>query len=109
MVEHWRLAQTVLNSASCFKIDSKTSVDDVAPRLKDNCEYLRGISSTRNSGEARMHPRDVLIWLGWRFAFGIGGTLSLIVIFFRRWIPESPRWFNGSWSQRRGRTNLRRL
>src|SRR5207249_8160259 len=24
--------------------------------------------------------------------FGIGATLGLIVIFFRRWIPESPRW-----------------
>ncbi|HEX4629850.1 MAG TPA: MFS transporter [Chthoniobacterales bacterium] len=32
------------------------------------------------------------IWLGWRLAFGIGATLGLIVIFFRRWIPESPRW-----------------
>jgi MFS family permease len=29
---------------------------------------------------------------GWRIAFGIGATLGLIVIFFRRWIPESPRW-----------------
>ena len=32
------------------------------------------------------------IWLGWRCAFAIGATLGLIVIFFRRWIPESPRW-----------------
>jgi MFS family permease len=32
------------------------------------------------------------IWLGWRCAFGIGATLGLAVIFFRRWIPESPRW-----------------
>jgi MFS family permease len=39
-----------------------------------------------------LDPRRVPIWLGWRFAFGIGATLGLIVIFFRRWIPESPRW-----------------
>lgn len=39
-----------------------------------------------------LNPRYVPIWLGWRFAFGIGATLGLIVIFFRRWIPESPRW-----------------
>src|ERR1700730_13466290 len=32
------------------------------------------------------------IWLGWRFAFGIGAALGLVVIFLRRWIPESPRW-----------------
>jgi MFS family permease len=39
-----------------------------------------------------LNPRWVPTWLGWRFAFGIGATLGLIVIFFRRWIPESPRW-----------------
>ena len=39
-----------------------------------------------------LDPRRLPIWLGWRFAFGIGATLGLIVIFFRRWIPESPRW-----------------
>jgi len=32
------------------------------------------------------------IWLGWRFAFGIGAMLGLVVIFFHRWISESPRW-----------------
>jgi len=39
-----------------------------------------------------LDPRRLPVWLGWRFAFGIGATLGLIVIFFRRWIPESPRW-----------------
>jgi MFS family permease len=39
-----------------------------------------------------LDPRRFPIWLGWRFAFGIGAALGLIVIFFRRWIPESPRW-----------------
>jgi len=39
-----------------------------------------------------LNPNYVPIWLGWRFAFAIGATLGLIVIFFRRWIPESPRW-----------------
>jgi MFS family permease len=29
---------------------------------------------------------------GWRLAFIIGGTLALIVIYIRRYIPESPRW-----------------
>jgi MFS family permease len=39
-----------------------------------------------------LDPRNVPIWLGWRCGFGIGATLGLVVIFFRRWIPESPRW-----------------
>ena len=29
---------------------------------------------------------------GWRLAFIIGGVLALIIIFVRRFIPESPRW-----------------
>ena len=29
---------------------------------------------------------------GWRVAFGIGALLGLIVLFFRRTLPESPRW-----------------
>src|SRR5437660_4472286 len=39
-----------------------------------------------------LDPRRLPVWLGWRCAFGIGATLGLVVIFFRRWIPESPRW-----------------
>jgi MFS family permease len=39
-----------------------------------------------------LNPKYVPIWLGWRCAFAIGATLGLFVIFFRRWIPESPRW-----------------
>jgi MFS family permease len=30
--------------------------------------------------------------LGWRLAFGIGGSLGLFIIFLRRFVPESPRW-----------------
>src|SRR6266480_6113065 len=39
-----------------------------------------------------LDARYIPSWLGWRCAFAIGATLGLIVIFFRRWIPESPRW-----------------
>jgi MFS family permease len=39
-----------------------------------------------------LDPRYLPIWLGWRCAFGIGAALGVIVILFRRWIPESPRW-----------------
>ena len=31
-------------------------------------------------------------WLGWRLAFGIGGTLGLGVLLLRLAVPESPRW-----------------
>jgi MFS family permease len=30
--------------------------------------------------------------VGWRFAFVVGGLLALLVIYLRRYVPESPRW-----------------
>jgi MFS family permease len=33
-------------------------------------------------------PQDT----GWRYAFGIGGTLGIIVLVLRLFVPESPRW-----------------
>ena len=30
--------------------------------------------------------------LGWRLAFGLGAALGLIILFLRRFLPESPRW-----------------
>lgn len=32
------------------------------------------------------------VWLGWRLAFGLGALLGLVILIFRRWVPESPRW-----------------
>ncbi|MFP5236305.1 MAG: MFS transporter [Acidobacteriota bacterium] len=29
---------------------------------------------------------------GWRYAFGVGGTLGIIVFILRLFVPESPRW-----------------
>jgi MFS family permease len=33
-------------------------------------------------------PADI----GWRVAFAIGAALSVIILFMRMWLPESPRW-----------------
>lgn len=30
--------------------------------------------------------------IGWRFAFAVGGGLSIVIFVMRLWIPESPRW-----------------
>ena len=57
-----------------------------------NCSYWIGAAMASAATIVLLDPRYLPIWLGWRFAFGIGATLGLIVIFFRRWIPESPRW-----------------
>ncbi|WP_207538642.1 MFS transporter [Sabulicella rubraurantiaca] len=39
-----------------------------------------------------LNPQVVDPDLGWRLAFIIGGGISLIVLWLRRHIPESPRW-----------------
>jgi MFS family permease len=39
-----------------------------------------------------LNPEVVDQGLGWRLAFIIGGVLALMVIYVRRYIPESPRW-----------------
>src|SRR5437867_5152179 len=57
-----------------------------------NGSYWVGAAMGEAATLVLLEPRRVPVWLGWRCAFGIGATLGLIVIFFRRWIPESPRW-----------------
>ncbi|HKF96171.1 MAG TPA: MFS transporter, partial [Gammaproteobacteria bacterium] len=57
-----------------------------------NGSYWVGAAMGAAATLVLLDPQWIPIWLGWRCAFGIGATLGLIVIFFRRWIPESPRW-----------------
>jgi MFS family permease len=37
-------------------------------------------------------PGHISQRIGWRLAFGIGGSLGLIVLILRLFVPESPRW-----------------
>jgi MFS family permease len=76
-----------------------SAIDELIParvrgrvNLIINGSYWVGAALGAAATLVLLDPRRVPIWLGWRFAFGIGATLGLIVIFFRRWIPESPRW-----------------
>ncbi len=57
-----------------------------------NGSYWVGAALGSTATLILLDPRRLPVWLGWRCAFGIGAILGLIVIFFRRWIPESPRW-----------------
>src|SRR5919204_1623097 len=57
-----------------------------------NGSYWLGAALGAAGTVVLLNPQYLPIWLGWRFAFGIGATLGLIIIIFRNWIPESPRW-----------------
>jgi len=76
-----------------------SAIDELIPArvrgrvdLMINGSYWLGAALGAGATVVLLDPRRLPIWLGWRCAFGIGATLGLIVIFFRRWIPESPRW-----------------
>ena len=57
-----------------------------------NGSYWIGAAMGSAATAVLLDPQFLPLWLGWRFAFGIGAVLGLVVVFFRRWIPESPRW-----------------
>jgi MFS family permease len=76
-----------------------SAIDELIPArvrgqvdLRINGSYWVGAALGSGATLLLLDPKRFPIWLGWRFAFGIGATLGLVVIFFRRWIPESPRW-----------------
>ena len=76
-----------------------SAIDELIPArvrgrvdLMINGSYWIGAALGSIATIVLLNPHLFPIWLGWRFAFGIGATLGLVVIFFRRWIPESPRW-----------------
>jgi MFS family permease len=39
-----------------------------------------------------LDPALLPVDMGWRAAFLIGALLSLVILFMRMWLPESPRW-----------------
>ncbi len=39
-----------------------------------------------------LNPRLLSVNLGWRIGFFLGPVIGLIIIYIRRYIPESPRW-----------------
>jgi MFS family permease len=76
-----------------------SAIDELIPArvrgrvdLMINGSYWVGAALGSGATVILLDPNRFPISLGWRFAFGIGATLGLIIIFFRRWIPESPRW-----------------
>src|SRR4051812_47030515 len=76
-----------------------SAIDELKPArvrgrvdLMINGSYWVGAALGSAATVFLLDPNRLPIWLGWRLAFGIGATLGLVVIYFRRWIPESPRW-----------------
>jgi MFS family permease len=76
-----------------------SAIDELIPArvrgrvdLMINGSYWVGAALGSGATVFLLDPNRLPVWLGWRLAFGIGATLGLVIIVFRRWIPESPRW-----------------
>ncbi len=76
-----------------------SAIDELIPArvrgrvdLMINGSYWIGAALGAGATLWLLDPRLVPVSLGWRCAFGIGAALGLVVIFFRQWVPESPRW-----------------
>ena len=76
-----------------------SAVDELIPArrrgqvdLVINATYWVGAMMGFAATAFLLDPRLLPERLGWRMAFGIGAVLGLVVLFFRHWVPESPRW-----------------
>jgi MFS family permease len=76
-----------------------SAIDELIPaRVRGKTDLI--INSTYWAGAALGAGATVLLLsghslpptVGWRFAFGIGAFLGLIILMVRHFIPESPRW-----------------
>jgi MFS family permease len=57
-----------------------------------NGSYWLGAAMAALGSVALLDQRIFPAGLGWRLGFLIGGVLALVVIYVRRFLPESPRW-----------------
>ena len=76
-----------------------SAIDELIPArfrgrvaLMINGSYWVGAALGSAGTVLLLDERWIAVEIGWRLAFGIGAILGLVVIFFRQWIPESPRW-----------------
>jgi MFS family permease len=76
-----------------------SAIDELMPaRLRGRIDLVVNgsfwIGAALGSGVVSivLDPRLFPIDLGWRLGFAIGAVLGCIILFLRRWVPESPRW-----------------
>lgn len=76
-----------------------SAVDELIPGkvrgtvdLAINATFWIGASVGALATSMLLHSGGHLLDTGWRYAFGIGGTLGLAVLLLRLGVPESPRW-----------------
>ncbi|HKF28445.1 MAG TPA: MFS transporter [Candidatus Binataceae bacterium] len=76
-----------------------SAIDELIPArfrgridLMINGSFWLGALAGAASTGLILNPRVFPIDLGWRLGFGIGAVIGLVILYLRRFIPESPRW-----------------
>ena len=76
-----------------------SAIDELIPaRLRGridliiNGSYWLGAAAGATSTIILLDPNILPLNLGWRIGFGVGAVIGLIILYLRRFIPESPRW-----------------
>ncbi len=76
-----------------------SAVDELIPArvrgrvgLMVNASYWLGAALASLSTFIILDPNYFSPDVGWRVGFGIGALMSVMVLFLRRFVPESPRW-----------------
>lgn len=76
-----------------------SAIDELIPaRLRGrvdlivNGSYWLGAAAGSLSTIVILDPQVFPVNLGWRFGFAVGGAIGLVVLYLRRYVPESPRW-----------------
>jgi MFS family permease len=57
-----------------------------------NGSYWLGAAAGSASTVILLNPSMLPVNIGWRVGFGAGAIIGLVIIYMRRFIPESPRW-----------------
>lgn len=76
-----------------------SAVDELIPArvrgyvdLLINSTFWIGAALGSGASLLLLDPSLLPVKYGWRFAFGIGAAIGIVVLFLRKHVPESPRW-----------------
>jgi MFS family permease len=76
-----------------------SAIDELMPaRLRGrvdlivNGTYWIGAALGSGAVVVLLNPALFPVYIGWRLGFAIGGVLGGMILFLRRFVPESPRW-----------------
>jgi len=76
-----------------------SAIDELIPArfrgridLMINGSFWLGAFAGAASTAVILDPKIFAVNIGWRLGFGVGAVIGMVILYLRRFIPESPRW-----------------